>query len=117
MEVKKYATDTNKKALLWLDENNNKKEITYQALMRNVNKIGNIFLKYGLKRGDKILIIMPRLIETYEVYLAALKTGIIIIPSSEMLKVSDLQYRVDHGEVSAIVSFYEFTEELHKLKG
>lgn len=116
MEVEKYASDTDKKALIWLDENNNKKEITYQALMRNVNKIGNILLNNGLKRGDKVLIIMPRLIETYEVYLAALKTGIIIIPSSEMLKVNDLQYRVNHGEVSGVISFHEYTDELTKLK-
>lgn len=117
MEVEKYATDKDKKALIWLDENNNKKEITYQALIRNVNKIGNVLLNSGLQKGDKILIMMPRLIETYEVYLAALKTGIIIIPSSEMLKVNDLQYRIDHGEVSAAVSFYEYTDELNKVKG
>ncbi|MCG5104976.1 acyl-CoA synthetase MbcS [Oceanobacillus alkalisoli] len=115
MEVEKYAADTNKKALIWLDENNNKKEITYQALIRNVNKIGNVFLNSGLERGDKILIIMPRLIETYEVYLAALKTGIIIIPSSEMLKVNDLEYRIQHGEVSGVVAFHEFTTEVSKV--
>lgn len=117
MEVEKYAADTEKKALIWLDENSNKKEITYQALMRNVNKIGNVFLDNGLQKGDKILIMLPRLIETYEVYLAALKTGIIIIPSSEMLKANDLQYRIDHGEVSAVVSFHEYTDEFIEVKG
>lgn len=115
MEVEKYAADKNKQALIWLDENNNKKEITYQALVRNVNRVGNALLKSGLKRGDKILIIMPRLIETYEVYLAALKTGIIIIPGSEMLKANDLGYRITHGEVSGVVAFHEFTEELDKV--
>ncbi|WP_156856613.1 acyl-CoA synthetase MbcS [Oceanobacillus sp. AG] len=115
MEVEKYAKDKNKKALIWLDENNNKKEITYQALMRNVNKIGNVFLNSGLQRGDKILIIMPRLIETYEVYLAALKTGIIIIPSSEMLKANELEYRIQHGEVSGVVAFHESTSEVGKV--
>lgn len=115
MEVEKFANDKNKKALIWLDENDNKKEITYQALLRNVNKVGNVFLNSGLEKGDKIIIIMPRLIETYEVYLAALKTGIIIIPSSEMLKANDLEYRINHGEVSAVVAFHKFTEEVSKV--
>ena len=45
---------------------------------------------------------MPRCIETYEIYLAALKLGITIIPSSEMLRTKDLQYRITHGEVKGI---------------
>ena len=41
--------------------------------MKNANKIGNVFLEKGLKKGDVVLIIIPRLIEAYQVYLAALK--------------------------------------------
>lgn len=115
MEVEKYAKDANKKALIWLDENDNKKEITYQALIRNANSVGNVLLESGLERGDKILIIMPRLIETYEVYLAALKTGLIIIPGAELLKANDLEYRINHGEVTGVIAFHEYTEELSKV--
>ena len=48
---------------------------------------------------DKLLIMMSRAVETYEVYLAAWKLGIIIVPSSEMLRTKDLQYRITHGEI------------------
>src|SRR5699024_10872696 len=81
-----------------------------------VNRIGNAFLESGLKKGDKVLVMIPRLIMAYEVYLAALKTGIIIIPSSEMLKAKDLQYRISHGEVSAVVSDYPFVEQYKVIK-
>lgn len=53
---------------------------------------------------------IPRLIAAYEVYLAALKSGIIIIPSSEMLKTKDLQYRISHGEVKGVVSYFPFVD-------
>ncbi|UJL47303.1 acyl--CoA ligase [Virgibacillus sp. NKC19-16] len=111
MEMEQYATDPMKKALIWQNDNGDSKEITYADLMKNVNRIGNAFLEKGLKKGDKILIMIPRLIEAYEVYLAALKTGIIIIPSSEMLKTRDLQYRVSHGEVRGVVSYYPFVDQ------
>ena len=65
-------------------------EITYEALMKHANKIGNVFLNKGLQKGDVILIIVPRLVEAYEVYLAALKLGLVVIPSSEMLRTKDL---------------------------
>lgn len=116
MEVERYATDPLKKALIWRDEHGTRREVTYKELMEEVNQIGNAFLSAGLKRGDKILIMIPRLIEAYEVYLAALKTGIIIVPTSEMLKTHDLQYRISHGEVNGIVSYYPFVGQYEGIK-
>ena len=54
--------------------------------MKGANKIGNAFIKSGLQKGDKLLIMMPRLIEAYMTYIAAIKAGFVVIPSSEMLR-------------------------------
>src|SRR5699024_1432615 len=108
MEMERYATDTTRKALIWQGESGTTKEITYADLMKNANKIGNALLKGGLQKGDKLLVMIRRLIVAYEVYLAALKAGVIIIPSSGMLTAKDLQYRVTHGEVSGVVSYFPF---------
>lgn len=116
MEMERFAQDPTRKALIWQDDNGQSKEMTYEQLMKNVNKIGNVFHDNGLKKGDKLLIMIPRLIDVYEVYLAALKTGIIIIPSSEMLKTKDLQYRISHGEVSGVVSYYPFVDQFSDIK-
>src|SRR5699024_9473549 len=89
MEIERYIKDHKKVELIFNEEKKGKQEITYLELMNKANKISNIMLNAGLKKGDKGLIMMPRLIESYEVYLAALKTGIIIIPSSEMLTTAD----------------------------
>lgn len=116
MEIEKYAQEKEKTALIYMDEAGAKKEITYNQLIKNVNKIGNVFLESGLKKGDKLLVMVPRILEAYEVYLAALKTGIIIIPSSEMLTTEDIQYRVTHGEVSGVVSYYPYVDVYKGIK-
>lgn len=116
MEVERFAKETGKKALIWENENGDRKELTYNKLIENANKIGNAFLENGLKKGDKLLVMIPKVIDAYEVYLAALKTGIIIIPCSEMLKVNDLQYRVTHAEVSGIVSYYPFVDQYEGIE-
>src|SRR5690625_4979044 len=110
MEVEQYAKEANKLALMYLDKEGLRTEITYENLIRNVNKIGNVFLENGLKKGDKLLVMVPRMVEAYEVYLAALKTGIIIIPSSDMLKTRDLQYRVTHAKVDGVVCIHSSTD-------
>lgn len=59
---------------------------------------------------------IPRLIKAYEVYLAAMKTGVIVIPSSEMLKTKDLQYRVSHSEARGVISYYPFVDQYNGLE-
>ncbi|KGX90286.1 acyl-CoA synthetase MbcS [Pontibacillus marinus] len=115
-EVERYANDPNHMALYWEDDAGNSREITYRKLLKRANKIGNAFLSQGLEKGDKVLVMVPRVIEAYEVYLGALKAGLVVIPSSEMLRTKDLQYRINHGEVKAVVSYYPFVEQFSSIE-
>jgi len=115
LEMEKHAKDPQKLAVIWENEAGLHKEITYKQLIENANKIGNTLLNSGLKKGDKLLVMMPRLIDTYEVYIAALKTGIIIVPSSEMLRKKDLEYRITHGEINGVVSFHSYTNQFEGI--
>lgn len=114
MDVEQNVEDKEKIALRYMDDEGHRRQVTYESLFKSVNKVGNVLLEKGLKKGDKILVMVPRIIEAYEVYLAALKTGIIIVPSSEMLTTDDLQYRVTHGNVNGVVSL---SDHVHKYKG
>jgi acetyl-CoA synthetase len=116
-EMERYAKDPGKVAVLWENETGDKKQLTYENLLKSANKIGNAFKKKGLGKGDTVLIIIPRLVEAYQVYLAALKIGMIVIPCSEMLRAKDLQYRVNHGDVKGIISYHEYTDELNEIEG
>ncbi|MEY8191494.1 acyl-CoA synthetase [Peribacillus simplex] len=116
-EMERFAKDPEKVAVLWENENGDKKQLTYENLLKSANKIGNAFKKKGLGKGDTVLIIIPRLVEAYQVYLAALKIGMIVIPCSEMLRAKDLQYRVNHGDVKGIISYHEYTHELNEVEG
>lgn len=115
-EVERFARDSEKIAIKWENEQGDKKQITYEKLLENANKIGNIFREAGLKKGDTLLIMIPRIIEAYQVYTAALKSGMIVIPSSEMLTPNDLQYRIEHGDVKAIVSYYPYVDVFEEVE-
>lgn len=115
-EVEKFAKDQNKIALKWESESGEVKEITYKQLMENVNRVGNVLKMHGLQKGDTVLAVVPRLIEAYEVYLGAIKQGLVVIPSSEMLRTQDLQYRITHGDVKAIISYYPYVEQISEVK-
>jgi acetyl-CoA synthetase len=114
-EVERFVEDPNRVALKWESESGETKQVTYEQLLKRVNQTGNVFNQNGLKRGDVVLVIIPRLIEAYVVYLAALKAGMIVIPSSEMLKEKDLKYRISHGDVKAVVSYYPYVDQFNNI--
>lgn len=114
-EMEQFAHNPHKPALKWENEAGDRKEITYSSLLKNANKIGNAFLKAGLQKGDTVLVMIPRLIEAYQVYIAALKAGMVVIPSSEMLRPKDIGYRIIHGEVKGIISYYEYTDQINEV--
>ncbi|HDR6136731.1 TPA: AMP-binding protein [Bacillus anthracis] len=115
-EIEKYTGDKEKLALIWQDDKGNRREVTYAELMKGANKIGNAFIKSGLQKGDKLLIMMPRLIEAYMTYIAAIKAGFVVIPSSEMLRKKDIEYRIGHGEVKAIVSYEPYIGQFDDIE-
>ncbi|MCM3569615.1 acyl-CoA synthetase MbcS [Neobacillus mesonae] len=114
-EVERFASNPNKIALKWENESGETKQVTYEELLKQVNRAGNVFKSCGLHQGDVVLVIVPRLIEAYVVYLAALKAGMVVIPSSEMLREKDLQYRITHGDVKAVISYYPYVDQFTNI--
>ncbi|MFD0827276.1 acyl-CoA synthetase MbcS [Neobacillus sp. M.A.Huq-85] len=114
-EVERFAKDPNKLALKWENETGETKQVTYDELLKKVNQASNVLIHNGLQKGDTVLVIVPRLIEAYIVYLAALKAGMVVIPSSEMLREKDLQYRITHGDVKAVISYYPYVDQFENI--
>ena len=108
-EVEKYKEVGYRTALIWENEFGDKLQITYGELLKKVNKIGTVLKEEGIREGDKILVMIPRLIEAYAIYLAALKIGAVVIPCSEMLRKKDLQYRCTHSEARAVIAHKPYT--------
>ncbi|MFD3448400.1 acyl-CoA synthetase MbcS [Microbacteriaceae bacterium 4G12] len=109
-EIEQHAS--NKIALKWENEYGQYKEITYNQLIQKANQLANGLTKLGLTKGDRLLVIVPRLIESYIIYLACLKAGLIIIPASEMLRAKDIGYRLNHAKAKAVISYYDFCREV-----
>ncbi len=114
-EVERFAKNPEKVAIKWEDEQGNKAEITYRNLITRVNKIGNALLSAGLKKGDKAIIMVPRLIDAYAIYLGCLKVGITVSPGSEMLREKDIRYRLTHGEMKAVISVDSLVNEFNRI--
>ncbi|WP_150275907.1 acyl-CoA synthetase [Paenibacillus tepidiphilus] len=102
-------------ALKWLQGNGNYEEITYGALLEQASRLAGGLAGLGLNQGDRVLVMVPRSIIAYVIYLACLKLGLAVIPSSEMLRAKDLSYRLRHSEARAIIVWSEACGEVNRI--
>ncbi|WP_456266610.1 MULTISPECIES: acyl-CoA synthetase MbcS [unclassified Bacillus (in: firmicutes)] len=115
-EIEAFSHDKEKMALHWQDGNGREAHVTYAALVEEANKIGHVLLKAGFKKGDKIIVMVPRMLEAYSIYLAILKTGMVVIPCSEMLRAKDLDYRIKHAEAKGAIVYSSFIQSFDGTK-
>lgn len=67
----------NKVALFWEDEQGNEKKYTFEEISLLSNKVGNILKDFGVERGDRVFLFLPRIPELYFSFLGILKIGAI----------------------------------------
>lgn len=115
-EFERYATGEGKNALIYVNGNGQSEVVSYDELITSANKVANVFKENGLTKGDVILVMVPRMVEAYVTYIGALKAGIAVIPSSEMLRASDIEYRLAHSGAKAIVAYEAYSDQLDSVK-
>ncbi|QAY58981.1 AMP-dependent synthetase [Microbacterium protaetiae] len=85
---------------------------TYGELARRSDQVANWLVSLGVGRGAHVIVMLNNTIELWEVMLGIAKVGAVSIPTSTLLSASDLAYRVEKGEVDAIVSLTALADRL-----
>jgi long-chain acyl-CoA synthetase len=92
------------------------KRITYRELNERVNRLANAFTAHGLKKGDKIAILLRSCSEFIEIVFAAAKTGIISVPLNYRAITKDLEYMINLSEATALIFGEEFEDLVNAAK-
>ncbi len=115
--LSKNALDSEKIALISIDKNGDDfKNITYKELDDISSKFANALLNLGLKKKDKILVILPRIPEWYGVLFGCAKMGAIAMPGTTLLTARDIEYRVKISGAKAVVVSQLHCEAVEKIK-
>lgn len=96
-------TEPQKTALVWCNTENQEHIFSFSDVKKFSNQMANVFKKSGLKRGDRVMVVLKRHYEYWFAAVALHKLGITMIPATHMLTVNDLVYRIKASKVSAIV--------------
>jgi len=92
-----------KRAVLWCDEEGNERTFTFGDISRLSNKAANVFKNAGIKKGDRVMLVLKRHYQFWYAIIGLCKIGAVAIPGTNMLTTKDLVYRFDAAQVSSIV--------------
>jgi acetyl-CoA synthetase/medium-chain acyl-CoA synthetase len=102
--VDRWGEDAEKLAMLWVNERGDEKRLTFGDFAARSNQVANALRTLGIRKGDRILIMLPRLPEWWEAVLGMMKIGAISMPGTTLLTPKDVAYRIQSAEAAAIIT-------------
>jgi acetyl-CoA synthetase len=111
-----WAADRNRFALYWEDESGATAAYTFWDIQQAGNRLSNALTALGVKRGDRVAIILPQRPETAIAYIAVFQMGAIALPLSHLFGPDALEYRMEHAGASVAIVEPTTIENLWKIK-
>jgi acyl-coenzyme A synthetase/AMP-(fatty) acid ligase len=99
-----FAEDPNRLALIWCDGAGAERRFTFADIRRLSNQFANLLRANGVAKGDRVVVMLPRIPEWQIVMIGCLKLGAVPIPCITMLTAKDIAYRVGHSGAVAVVA-------------
>ncbi|MEN6610857.1 MAG: AMP-binding protein, partial [Methanoregulaceae archaeon] len=107
--------DRNRLAMVWVDQKGNEKKFTFWDLSRLSNQIVNMLIKYGVNKGDRVMIMLPRLPEWWTATIALIKRGAVYCPAPTMLTAKDLKYRIHAADIKMVITSEEHADKIDEV--
>ena len=92
-----------KLAMLHISRDKTERRFTFNDVKRNSNQVANYLKALGIKRGDKVMLVLKRHYQFWFAMVALHKLGAIAIPASNQLQAHDFEYRFQSAGVRAIL--------------
>ena len=94
-----------------------RREITWRDFDIKANRFANLLFTRGVKKGDKIAILLMNCLEWLPIYFGILKTGAIVVPMNYRYSADEIRYCLDLADVRMLVFGPEFVERISSLEG
>jgi acyl-coenzyme A synthetase/AMP-(fatty) acid ligase len=116
--VDHHAVETpTKVALLWADRSGQDiRRYTFADLRAQSNRFANALRGLGVGKGERVFVMVPRLVEWYAVMLGCFKVGAVPMPAANILVPRDVEYRVNQAEASVAVMWHENAAKIDEVR-
>ena len=94
-----------------------RKELTWGKFDRRANRIANYLIKTGVRKGDKVAILLMNCIEWLPIYFGILKAGALAVPLNYRYSSDEIKYCLELADVDVLVFGKEFIGRVENICG
>jgi acetyl-CoA synthetase len=95
----------NERPALWVvNEDGAEARVSFSEMSARSNRVANFLRAQGVRRGHRMLVMLPNVVPLWELTLAAMKLGAVVSPATTQLTQADLQDRIERGEIRHVVA-------------
>jgi acetyl-CoA synthetase len=105
------ATANRRPALVVVDEDGTESVRTFQEMSERSSRVASFFQALGMKRGDRLLLMLGNEVPLWETFLACMKLGVVVIPATTLLAPEDIRDRFERGRVAHVVAGAAFASK------
>ena len=102
-------------ALWWIDDAGTEVKLTYREISERSRRVCNVLAAAGVKRGDTVIVMLPRLVAWWEIMTACLRMGAVMSPGTTQLAPKDLAYRIGAAKATVIITDDKNTSKVDSL--
>ena len=106
------ARDNATPALWVVEEDGSERRISYAEMAARSSQVANWLRDCGVGRGDRILLMLPNRVELWEIMLAGIKLGAVLVPTTMLVSTADLEDRMERGHIRHVIAQ---ASEAHKF--
>ena len=108
----------NATAALWVvEEDGSERKISYAEMAARSSQVANWLRECGVGRGDRILLMLPNRVELWEIMLAGIKLGAVLVPTTMLVSTADLEDRMERGQIRHVIAQASEAHKFATLEG
>ena len=108
----------NDRLALWrVDDEGGETRLSFAEMAARSNRVANHLRACGVRRGDRVLVMLPNVAPLWEIMLAVIKLGAVISPATTLLSAADLQDRIERGGMRHVIADPPSAEKLAAVPG
>ena len=92
-----------------------RREITWSEFNKKANRFANLLLSRGIKKGDKVAILLMNCLEWLPVYFGILKSGAVVVPLNYRYTAEEIKYCLEKSDSSHLIFGPEFTGRIEEI--
>ena len=96
--------EPDKPALFWIDDEGTEISRTFAQISEASRRLCNVLTGAGVRTGDTVIVMLPRVIPWWETFTATLRMGAVISPGTVQLSEKDLEYRINAAAATCVVT-------------